>query len=577
MDTIPAPDGNQRGELSELARAAWPQMPEAVLETLHAEGEVRSMKKGDALFCVGEPGYDFFHLLGGAMSVLDPTTGEEVVRVEEGNFAGELGMLMCQSAFMDGVMAEDGEVLWVPRDRFKQLLQTDPALSALVIDAFTARRQLLVEWGEGGLVIIGDEGEPCTVRALSYAERNQIPHRHLQRGKDEDEIDRLRSECEIPEEAACVAVVGNARVITDPTPRDIADAVGLDIKTDSDETFDVAIVGAGPGGLSAAVYAASEGLRTLIIEDTAIGGQAGTSSRIENYMGFPAGISGADLAYRGEVQAVKFGAYLTCPRRVTKLDKRKDGTFDLTLNSGDVFHARAVVLANGVQYRQLPLEGLDRFEGAGVYYAATQLEARFCEGATAVVVGGGNSAGQAAMFLSRSAEKVMMLVRGKSLTETMSSYLSERIRGSQTVELVTESEVVAVHGEDRLSRISIRHNPSGDVRDVDTPALFIMIGAVPNTDWLPDAIELDEKGFIRTGDTVGTECGPYATSVPGIYAVGDVRADNVKRVASATGEGAVVVSFIHRYLSNFDGDSGDGAGAQQTEQADQDAAQSEPA
>ena len=534
-----------------LTADAWPAMPDDVLATLHAEGETRTLKKGDKLFETGQPGYDFFHILEGSMSVLDPTTGDEVIRVEEGNFAGELGMLMCQSAFMDGIMAEDGCVLTIPKQRFRELIQTDPKLSSLVINAFTARRKLLMQWGEGGLVIIGEEDDPCVVRLLSFAQRNQIPHRYLARD-NADELARLRDVCDIPKEG-CVAVIGEAKVFHDPTPLEVAEAIGLDMKADSDRLFDVAIVGAGPAGLGAAVYAASEGLATIIIEDTAIGGQAGTSSRIENYLGFPAGISGTDLAYRAEVQAVKFGAYLTAPRRVTAIDKQDDGTFHLPINSGATIRARAVVLANGVQYRRLPIDRLEEFEGAGIYYAATQLEARFCKGTNGVIVGGGNSAGQAAMYLSREADCTYMVVRGDGLTDTMSSYLSERIHSDDRIELVTETEVVALHGDKRLEAVTLRHNPSGDKTRIDTSALFIMIGAVPNTDWLPDTVELDEKGFIRTGNP---DCGPYATSVPGIYAVGDVRADSVKRVASAAGEGAVVVSFIHRYLS----DSGEGEG-----------------
>ena len=542
---IPDPDSHADLE-SDLARQAWPAMPDAVLERLMEAGTVREMKAGDILFTTGEPGYDFFHLLEGASSILNPTTGEEVVRVEEGNFAGELGMLMCQSAFMDGIMATDGRVLWVDRQVFRDLIRTDPEVSSLVIDAFAARRRLLVEWGEGGLILVGEESDPCCVGLLSFVSRNRIPHTFLDRGRDGDRIAELRSECEIPADG-CTAVVGRAKTYHNPSPQQLADAVGLDIKADADRTFDVAIVGAGPSGLGAAVYAASEGLETLIIEDTAIGGQAGTSSRIENYLGFPAGISGTDLAYRAEVQAVKFGAYLTAPRRVERLERREDGTFDLHLNSGDVFRARSVILANGVQYRRLPLDGIERFEGRGIYYAATQLEARFCKDTNAVIVGGGNSAGQAAMFLSRTADCTYMLVRGDGLADTMSSYLSSRIHSDESIELLTETEVVELHGDERLEAVTVRHNPSGDTRRIDSSALFIMIGAVPNTDWLPGEIELDDKGFIVTGQDHA--CGPYGTTLDGVYAVGDVRADSVKRVASAAGEGAVVVSFVHGYLA----------------------------
>ena len=529
----------------DLARDAWPDMPDELLERLRKVGEVEHRAEGEALFTFGEPGYDFFHILSGRMGVIDPTTEEVVMTAGAGNFAGELGMLMGQSAFMDGKMLEAGDILRVPNRAFRDLLQTDPEISTLIIDAYTARRRLLVEWGEGGLILIGTEDDPCLVNLLSYAERNQIPHRYICRS-DTDALAELRKSCEIPSEG-CVAVIGNAQVLESPSPQDVADAIGLDIKADSGRTFDVAIVGAGPGGLGAAVYAASEGLSTLIIEDTAIGGQAGTSSRIENYLGFPAGISGADLAYRAEVQAVKFGAYLTAPRRVVRCEK-VDGMFRLELNSGECFKACSVVLANGVQYRRLPLDGLAEYEGRGVYYAATQLEARFCRDTNAVIVGGGNSAGQAAMFLSRAADCTHMLVRGEGLAETMSSYLSDRVHSDDRIRLRTRSEVVGLHGDTRLEAVTIRDNATGEEERVDTRALFIMIGAVPNTDWLPSELELDDKGFIKTGDDTDTECGPYATSIAGLYAVGDVRSGSVKRVASAAGEGAVVVSFIHRYL-----------------------------
>jgi len=533
---------------NDLERDAWPEMPEQVLARLREAGEVERMEAGKSLFTFGQPGYDFFYLITGKIGIFDPTTDEPVMEVEAGNFAGELGMLMGQSAFMHGSMVEGGEVLRVTNRVFRDLIQIDPDISSIIIDAYTARRRLLVEWGEGGLVLIGEEHDPCLVRLLSYVERNQIPHRQICR-RDTEAMAELREACTIPEDG-CVAVIGNATVLDNPTPQSVADAIGLDIKADSEREFDVAIIGAGPGGLGAAVYAASEGLSTLIIEDTAIGGQAGTSSRIENYLGFPAGISGTDLAYRAEVQAVKFGAYLTAPRRVVRCEKA-DGLFHLELNSGECFRARTVVLANGVQYRRLPLDNLADYEGRGVYYAATQLEARFCKNTQAVIVGGGNSAGQAAMFLSRTADCTHMLVRDKGLAETMSSYLSDRIDTDARINLRTESEVVAVHGEGRLEAVTIRHNPTGEEERVNTRALFIMIGAVPNTDWLPDSLKLDEKGFIMTGDAIDTACGPYATSIAGLYAVGDVRSGSVKRVASAAGEGAVVVSFIHRYLDSL--------------------------
>ena len=323
--------------------------------------------------------------------------------------------------------------------------------------------------------------------------------------------------------------------------------MGLDLVADTHEVFDVLVVGAGPAGLAASVYAASEGLNVLAIEDTAIGGQAGTSSRIENYLGFPKGVSGAELAYRGEVQAVKFGARVTAPRRATSLHA-KDGLYYVGLDDERCVRGRTVILANGVQYRRLPLDRLREFEGRGIYYAATDLEARFCHNTEAVIVGGGNSAGQAAMFLSRSAKRVHLVVRGEGLAATMSSYLSDRIENDKNIRMWTRTEVCALHGEEKLGCLTLCNRDTGEETDIQSEALFIMVGAAPNTDWLGDQIKLDEKCFILTGHDAGEGIRGFETSLPGVYAVGDIRAGSVKRVASAVGEGSVVVSAVHGYL-----------------------------
>jgi thioredoxin reductase (NADPH) len=308
----------------------------------------------------------------------------------------------------------------------------------------------------------------------------------------------------------------------------------------------VVIVGGGPAGVAAGVYAGSEGLAALVIEDMAVGGQAGQSSRIENYMGFPTGISGADLCWRGEVQAMKFGTRFAIPRRATGL-ARKDENFCLTLDDGERVLARSVVVATGVQYRRLPVPRLPEFEGQGIYYAATDVEARFCRSSEAVVVGGGNSAGQAAMFLSRHARHVHVLVRGDSLAASMSDYLVSRLKQNQSITIHYRAEVVGFEGEGRLAKVRIREG-AGSEWEADAKAVFIMVGAQPNTEWLSGLVELDNKGFVRTGSEVGAQ-GLYATSCPGIYAVGDVRAGSVKRVASSVGEGSVVISRVWGYLN----------------------------
>ena len=315
-----------------------------------------------------------------------------------------------------------------------------------------------------------------------------------------------------------------------------------------EEAFDVLIVGGGPAGVAAGVYAGAEGLCALVIEDVAIGGQAGTSSRIENYMGFPTGISGADLVWRGEVQAMKFGTRFAMPRRAAQLDRLKDGSFCATFDTGARVRGKAVVVATGVQYRRLPIDRLEELEGAGIYYAATEIEARYCRGSEAIVIGGGNSAGQAAMFLSRSASHVRLLVRGTSLAASMSSYLSTRLEADPAITIQYESEISELHGHDHLSAVTVRNATTGAIERIDTRAVFVMVGAAPNTDWLSGLVNLDAKGFVLTGMN-GDAASPFATSHPGIFAVGDVRAGSVKRVASSVGEGSVVISKVWEYLN----------------------------
>ena len=336
-------------------------------------------------------------------------------------------------------------------------------------------------------------------------------------------------------------------VIDDPTPASVARLLGLNQDLCEDEAYDVLIVGGGPAGVAAGVYAGAEGLCALVIEDTAIGGQAGTSSRIENYMGFPTGISGADLVWRGEIQAMKFGTRFNMPRRVEQLQQLEDHTFCATFEDGNRVRGRSVVVATGVQYRRLPIARLEALEGAGIYYAATENEARYCKGGETIIIGGGNSAGQAAMFLSRSASHVRLLVRGASLASSMSSYLSSRLDADPRITIEYGAEVTALHGDDGLDAVTVRTIASGAERVMPTCALFVMVGAAPNTAWLSGLVQLDNHGFVLTGDAAGG-ASPYATSHPGIFAVGDVRANSVKRVASGVGEGSVVISKVWDFV-----------------------------
>lgn len=530
---------------SALEQTAWPQLDDGLIELLRRNGESRWLDAGDVLFDVGQDTYDFTFVEQGHIDILDRAQDRTVVRIQAGNFVGELGMLMGQKTFLAAIAGVRSRVIVVPQPVLRELVATNAEIADTVVSAFAARRRLLMEWNEGGLVLVGEENDRTALRLLEFARRSNIPHCWVDRS-DELAVGELASICDLPATGAA-AVIGNSRVLTSPSPRGLAEALGLDLVASGDAPFDVLVVGAGPAGLAACVYAASEGLSVLAIEDTAIGGQAGTSSRIENYLGFPRGVAGAELAYLGEVQAVKFGARLTAPRRATHLAPESN-CFAVRLDDGHTVRGRAVILANGVQYRRLPLDRLEDFEGQGVYYAATELEARFSRNGAAVIVGGGNSAGQAAMYLSRSAECTHMVIRGEGLSRTMSSYLTSRIENDSRIKLWTESEIVRLHGDDRLSRVTIRNRETQGEHEIDTRALFIMAGAAPNTGWLDGQISLDPKGFVLTGRDAGEGQDGFATSCPGVFAVGDIRAGSVKRVASAVGEGSVVISAVHAWL-----------------------------
>lgn len=532
---------------NDLERAAYPILSDEHVALLESVGERRTMEPGELVFEVGQDSYDFHHLLSGTMNVIDRTDGHTVVTVSAPNFVGELGMLMGQRTFFAAEIGEKADVISIKNPVIRDLIATLPEFSDIIVTAFAARRRLIMEWGEGRLSIVGDPSNRTTLRLLEFATRSLVPHRFVDRtqvGWD----DALAHHCDLPQ-ADAIALIGKDEMLINPKAREVASALGLDLEAKADRLFDVLVVGAGPAGLAASVYSASEGLSVITIEDTAIGGQAGTSSRIENYLGFPRGISGADLAYLGEVQAVKFGARLTVPRRATQLHCKGDH-YEVELDDESCIRTRSVVLANGVQYRRLPLDNLENLEGNGVYYAATELEARFCKNTEVVIIGGGNSAGQAAMFLSRHAKHVHLVIRRNDLSETMSSYLSTRIISDPDITLWPQSEVCHLDGEKRLEGLQIKNSKSGDVKHVDSQALFIMIGAAPNTDWLNGQIDLDGKGFIKTGGDVSLETRGYATSKPGVYAVGDIRSGSVKRVASAVGEGSVVVSAVHGFLAD---------------------------
>ena len=512
---------------------------------LREAGREARYSAGDTVAEAGEPMDRFIYVVDGEIEPFDPTTGNRPINATLGptQFAGELSFLAGGAWGLAMRAVRETCTLEVDRPIMLGLMLEIPELGDHILTVFAARRRLQFEAGASALVLIGEDIDLAVQRVAIFLHRNRIPYRSVQLGTAEGEDQARACAIEPPRPAV---VFGRNEEVVDPTPLSVARRLGLDIAICDHENIDVLVVGGGPAGVAAAVYAGAEGLSGLVIEDTAIGGQAGTSSRIENYMGFPTGISGADLVFRGEVQAMKFGTRFAMPHRVTKLEEGDDGELCVTIDGEKSFCVRSVVIATGVQYRRLPIDRLEDFEGAGVYYAATEMESRLCGSSEAVIIGGGNSAGQAAMYLSRSAGHVHVVVRGDSLAASMSDYLRRRLEADPRISIHYRSRVTSLHGERKLESVTLE-GPDGR-HEIVTGAMFIMVGAEPNTSWLPPCVALDGKGFVKTGTEVGAAF-PYATSHPRIFAVGDVRCGSVKRVASAVGEGSVVVSEIWSALN----------------------------
>ncbi len=532
-------------DLSEMQRVP---LSEAHVAAMRAAGKEVRYPAGTVLVRPGETIESFVYVVEGEIEIMNAFTGERLIPDTLGptQFMGEISFLSGGSWSMAFRAAQDTRVIEVPRAEMLKLMAQIPEMSDIVITVLAARRRKQLETRNSSLVLIGEEADRNIRRIADFAARNRLPcASHL---LDSPEAHAVASSCSA-DPTQPVVIFGKDTVITDPTPEKIAQLVGMHQELIEDEIVDVLIVGGGPAGVAAGVYAGAEGLSAVVVEDIAVGGQAGTSSRIENYMGFPTGISGADLVWRGEVQAMKFGTRFAMPLRVDALERLEEGTFCATFSSGSRVRARAVVIATGVQYRRLPIDRLADFEGDGIYYSATENEARFCRDAEVVVIGGGNSAGQAAMFLSRVANRVRLLVRGDSLAASMSSYLSSRLEADPAITIEYGAQVVAVHGSQELERVTIRRG--GSEETVDTCGMFVMVGAVPNTAWLTELVQLDAKGFVLTGHDAGT-ASPYATSCPGIFAVGDVRAGSVKRVASSVGEGSVVISRVWDHVNELE-------------------------
>jgi thioredoxin reductase (NADPH) len=529
---------------------AFPQLTEDMVERLMAYGREETFPANVTLFKQGERQVDMFVVLDGEVEIFLPATNGEpkiIASHRRFEFSGELNLLTSQGSLVEARTVSESRLLRIPRNELQRLMRSEGEIANLITSATIWRRIGIIGEATGGVVLIGHAGDAEMTELQRFFVRNNYPHRIMEAPAEEaTTTDDLLSDTESRLPAVALS---DGRTLHRPTITQLADELGITELPDPEMIYDVTVVGAGPSGLAAAVYAASEGLCTLVVEGTAPGGQAGTSSKIENYLGFPTGISGQRLASRAQLQALKFGVRFAISREIVTAEQ-SDGIHKLTLAGGIPVCSRAVVVASGAQYRKLSVENYAQYENRGIYYAATAMESVLCRDNEVIVVGGGNSAGQAAVFLSGVAKHVHHIVRGKSLAATMSQYLISRIESSSHITLYTHSEIVKLEGESSLECVTWINRKTGESTMKPIRTVFVMIGAEPNTGWLYGTVRLDKKGFIVTGGSDGFENTPYATSVPGMYAVGDVRASSVKRVASAVGEGSVVISDVHRYLAD---------------------------
>jgi thioredoxin reductase (NADPH) len=532
---------------------AYPRLNDSQLIELTALGTRRRTCAGEVLYQAGETSDEFIVILDGHVAVVQDLGPEQRVIAVHGphRFLGEIGILTGQPFFLNAVTREPGEVLSVPVDALRGLVTRDPRLADLILRAFLIRRSLQLSLG-AGFAIIGSRYSADTRRLREFAARNRLPHQWIDLESDTD-AERLLRELGIDRDQTPV-VIWRGEVLRNPDNGVLAAAFGLRQSPPSQSVFDLIVVGAGPAGLAAAVYGASEGLSTVVLEGVATGGQAGTSSRIENYLGFPAGISGGELAERAVIQARRFGAELTVPATAGALEPG-EGHHVVRLDSDEQVRGRAVVIASGVRYRQLNLPREEEFEPTSIYYAATELEANMCRGDPVVVVGGGNSAGQATVFLAQHADPVNLVVQSNDLERDMSRYLADRIRQTPGVQVWLESEVRELHGDQALTEVVIENLKTGERRAVPAKALFVFIGSSPHVRWLRDCVALDEHGYVLTGGQLDAADQSDAgrrlleTSRPGVFAAGDVRSGSVKRVAAAVGDGALAVRLVHEYLA----------------------------
>ena len=544
----------------DLHAAAFPRLDKAQLAALEGcpLSKLEHHRDGEKLFEAGQCDGNVYVVKTGAVEILDDAGDEPaiVATLGPGEFTGEVAQLTGGPAIFSGVARGESDVFEVSNDALREILNVHPNLGDVILRAFMARRHLLHDMGDfTGLRVIGSRYSKDTLRIREFLAKNLVPFTWMDL-EDEPEVKQFLKQAGLTEADTPAVTWGNKLLLRNPSNEELADALALRRPLEH-TVYDLAVVGAGPAGLAAAVYGASEGLKTVVLERDAPGGQAGRSMRIENFLGFPTGITGRELAENAVVQANKFGAQLPVAMPVTGLSFDNDYAV-LHLDNGETVSAKCLLIATGADYRRLEVEGCERFEGCGVYYAATPVEARLCKGSDVVVVGGGNSAGQATVFLSGQVREVYLVVRGGDLYEHMSSYLAKRIEGIPNIEVLLNTEVRRMSGDRCLREVEVVNKETGETRRFETPALFSFIGATPRTDWLPPEIEKDEKGFVRTGASLASSEAWTArrqpdlleTARPGVFAAGDVRSGSAKRVASAVGEGSMVVMFVHAYLKH---------------------------
>jgi len=545
----------------DLNAMAFPKLTEEQMTQLarYAGASTKTFRAGKALFRAGDRDPKFFVIKSGELEIVDITGDQpKTLRVQGlGEFTGDVGHLTGMPKVVSAIARSDCEVYEMSEAELRKVLNQDPQLSDIILQAFIARRQLMRESPEfTGLRVIGSRYSRDTFRIRDFLAKNRVLFTWLDLEGD-PAVKEVLQQFGVTEADTPIVACAHCLVLRNPSNRELAEKIGIRRPVDH-TVYDLAIVGSGPAGLAAAVYGASEGLNTIVLEHTAPGGQAGSSMRIENYLGFPTGITGSELADRAVLQADKFGANISVPTPVTKVSFDKTYSV-LELEGGENVVAKCLLIATGAEYRRLEVEDCSRFEGAGVYYAATPNEAQMCRGSDVVLVGGGNSAGQAAVYLSQNVRKVFLLIRGDDLCKSMSSYLAHRIMNTANIEILRGTEVLRMNGDRHLSSVEILNKTTGEKRTLATNALFSFIGATPRTDWLPSEIEKDEKHFVRTGIeledsrhwTLKRQPFLLETSRPGVFAAGDVRSGSVKRVASAVGEGSMAVQFVHEYLKTM--------------------------